>query len=619
MPPMSRVFERGPALVALAAAAVFLTLLGAPSLWDEDEPRNAACAREMLERGDYVVPTFNFELRTAKPVLLYWLQIASYRAFGVNEFAARLPSALLAILTSLLVEMIGRRLFGPRAGLLAGLALASCLMFGVSGRAATPDSTLVFCTTASLALFVVGVDARQPGIFRGEGQAQRIVGGECTLGGGWRDFLPLRWGWWAGMYAALGLAVLAKGPVGAILPVAGLGLFLLVAGRDGQRPVEQQTAAVSGLSRVLRRLGNDARLFLAVAWSMRPVPSLLAFALIAVPWYVWVGLRTDGAWLRTFFGAENLGRFRNPQEGHSGPFFYYAPAVLVGFFPWSIFLPISVWQATRGLRHTNPQRPAALLMLCWIGVWIGAFSLAGTKLPSYALPAYPALAVLTGAFIDRWLSSPESVPRWLMGTAWISLGLVGAALIVGLPFVAWKLSPGLEWLGAVGLVPLAMGGLAAYFFHRSEMQKLIAAFSVGAVLFCVACLAVAAASVSDRLTSPYFSAVAREAAGDSGGKVRLGTWEHSESSLVYYARGPIQRLSGLAEAEAFLASGPDAMLLTSSARYEELRGRLPSDVEVLARKARFFKPTEVVLLGRKGSGTNGDSRLRAAWRSRENQ
>ncbi len=95
-------------LVVLAAAAiVFFTNLGAPQLWDEDEPRNAACAREMLERGDWVVPTFNYELRTQKPVLLYWCMLASYSVFGVNEFAARLPSALFAIGTSLLTYHLG--------------------------------------------------------------------------------------------------------------------------------------------------------------------------------------------------------------------------------------------------------------------------------------------------------------------------------------------------------------------------------------------------------------------------------------------------------------------------------------------------------------------------------
>src|SRR5438552_829748 len=90
--------------VVLLAAAALLTLpgLGAVSLWDMDEGLNAEAAREMLESGNWVVPRFNFQLRDAKPALLYWLQLGAYRAFGVNEFAARLPSAVAAALAALL-------------------------------------------------------------------------------------------------------------------------------------------------------------------------------------------------------------------------------------------------------------------------------------------------------------------------------------------------------------------------------------------------------------------------------------------------------------------------------------------------------------------------------------
>src|SRR5947209_822738 len=99
------------AFVAAIAAFVVLTNLGGPRLWDRDEPRNAGCAWEMLERHDWVVPRFNAELRTHKPVLLYWGIMSAYFIFGINEFAARLPSALCAIGTVLCTYRMGRRLF----------------------------------------------------------------------------------------------------------------------------------------------------------------------------------------------------------------------------------------------------------------------------------------------------------------------------------------------------------------------------------------------------------------------------------------------------------------------------------------------------------------------------
>src|SRR4029450_2619828 len=143
---MAARLKQGGLVVAVAALGMLTNLRGA-RVWDRDEPRNAGCAREMLLRNDWVVPTFNGELRAHKPVLLYWCIMASYSALEVNELAARLPSALCSIASSLCVYLMGRRLFGPQAGVWAGIALATSLMFVVAGRAATPDALLIFCTT----------------------------------------------------------------------------------------------------------------------------------------------------------------------------------------------------------------------------------------------------------------------------------------------------------------------------------------------------------------------------------------------------------------------------------------------------------------------------------------
>src|SRR5229473_898978 len=128
-------------LLALAAGLSFPNL-GGPSLWDIDEGNNAEAAREMLESGNWVVPTFNYELRVDKPALLYWLQIAAYRIFGVNEFAARFPSAVAALLTILLTYELARCLFGPSTGLLAGVVLASAVGFCAAAHFANPDALL---------------------------------------------------------------------------------------------------------------------------------------------------------------------------------------------------------------------------------------------------------------------------------------------------------------------------------------------------------------------------------------------------------------------------------------------------------------------------------------------
>ncbi|MEZ6073858.1 MAG: glycosyltransferase family 39 protein [Pirellulales bacterium] len=143
-------------LVVLAVAGtVFLVNLGGARLFDEDEPKNAACGQEMFAAGEWIVPSFNGELRTDKPILLYWCMLASFHVLGVNEWSARLPSALFAVGTTLLVYQLGRRLFFAPGGFWAALVLATSVMFDVAGRAATPDSTFVFFTTLTLLMFVV--------------------------------------------------------------------------------------------------------------------------------------------------------------------------------------------------------------------------------------------------------------------------------------------------------------------------------------------------------------------------------------------------------------------------------------------------------------------------------
>jgi 4-amino-4-deoxy-L-arabinose transferase-like glycosyltransferase len=568
-------------LIVLAAAAlVFFTNLGVPQLWDEDEPRNAACAREMLERRDWVVPTFNYELRTQKPVLLYWCMLASYGVFGINEFAARLPSAVFAVGTSLLTYHLGRLLFNPRVGLFGGLAIATCLMFGVAGRAATPDSTLIFFVTLSLTAFVWGVSQR-----RGNAFSIDLVSEPPTHICVHKN-LPARWWHFAAVYAALGLALLAKGPVGVGLPIAILGLYLLLVTRP-----QPSLGATLG-----RRMKNFVVRFARTAWAMRPATLLLVVVGVALPWYVLVGLRTNGVWLREFFGTENVSRFRTAMEGHDGWVIYYIPAIILGLFPWSIFLPVAAWFAVRECIANGTRSPAFLFLVCWAGVWIAVFSFAGTKLPSYVLPAFPAMAVMCAAFVDDWLTRPACVPRWLMQTAWVALVLVGAGLLIGLPFVARQFLPGDEMIALVGLIPLLGGLLCAYWFRRHQPQRVVASLGITAVAFSVAIFGGVAVRASRHQNSESLIELARQASADR--EVELATFQHAESSVVCYAEKHVSRLGEAGKARQFFETNLNGFLITNDEAFEELSGHLPSGVTVVARQPRFLKGGEVLLLGR---------------------
>src|SRR5690349_8957702 len=149
---LERLDHRGWHYVLLLAvgAALFLTNLGGATLWDLDEGKNSTAAIEMLASHNYIVPTFSVQLRVDKPALLYWLQVVGYRTFGVNEFAARLPSALAALVTMLLCYELGRALFGKATGILAGLVVGSTPMLCGAARFANPDALLNCCVALTM-------------------------------------------------------------------------------------------------------------------------------------------------------------------------------------------------------------------------------------------------------------------------------------------------------------------------------------------------------------------------------------------------------------------------------------------------------------------------------------
>ena len=273
-------------IIALISGTIFFTNLGGARLWDRDEPRNAGCALEMMERGNLVVPTFNDELRHQKPALLYWLIASAYSLFGVNEFSARFWSALLGIGTVCASYSVGVKLFNRNIAFLAAIALASSLMFVVAARAATPDSLLIFCCTVAMLIYANSVFSNP-----------KITIEDRT----W--FPENRWSI-VGFYSFLGLAVLAKGPIGFLMPMAIVGMFMLLM----RMPTTERSRNQGWLSRGVSLLRPfQPRHFFKTLWAMKPLAGALIVLLLAAPWYIAVGAQTDGEWLRRFFLDENFG------------------------------------------------------------------------------------------------------------------------------------------------------------------------------------------------------------------------------------------------------------------------------------------------------------------------
>ncbi|MBX7071706.1 MAG: glycosyltransferase family 39 protein [Pirellulales bacterium] len=583
-------------LIVLGVAGVLAFVnLGSAGLFDEDEPKNAACGQEMFDRGDWIVPTFNHDLRTDKPILLYWLMLASYHLLGVNEFAARLPSALLAVGTSLVTYHLGRRLYGPLAGLLAGPIIATSLNFDVVARAATPDSTFVFFCTLSILIFVLSAFDQS----RGDASLRD-----------WRAFVPRNLCWFVAIYAAMGLAALAKGPAGIVLPSCVMGLFLLVVGsRDAQVAAGDSWAARARGWLAWCRDCFHWRRIAEIAWAMRPWTALAVLSLIVLPWYIAVGIATDGAWLAGFLGKHNVGRFVGAMEGHSGPPFYYLVAISIGFFPWSVFLLpcFARWKARLGESAAN--RPADLLIVCWLGFYLVFFTLARTKLPNYVLPAYPALALATGAMLRDWLIAPATRHWTQAALAFGTVAAVGIGMLIALPVVSYFLLPG-EWLLAVaGVAPLVGGLVCLRWLKQQRWEHALAAFVIMAALNSAVLFGFVAARASRHQTSETLIALAQR---QSAERPRIAAFDYFEPSLAFYARQQVGRFHTSEEVEKFFAAHPrDGYLITHEKVLPQVEPALPPSVTILARRRRFLRKGDVVLIGRPAEvATQPHDRLR---------
>jgi 4-amino-4-deoxy-L-arabinose transferase-like glycosyltransferase len=315
----------------LASTYVFFFLnLGSYSLKEPDEGRYAEIPREMVEQGNYIVPHLNYVRYFEKPPLFYWMTAASYRLLGVNEWSARLPNALMALCCVLMMYAFGSRWFGRRMALISAFVLSSSFGFFAMARIVTIDMLFTFTLFASLLCFCQFYREKK------------------------RLFLYL-------FYAALALAVLAKGPVAIILLPVTIFIFLFFEKR------------------------------LSFLKEMALPGGLLLFAMVALPWFVVMCIK-EKEFFQFFFVDQHVLRFLTSKHSRSGPVYYFIPVLFGGLFPWSVFIPraaVRLWRV-RELR----------LFFIWSFVVFLFFSASGSKLPTYILPIYPALALILGYLFE---------------------------------------------------------------------------------------------------------------------------------------------------------------------------------------------------------------------------
>jgi len=410
---MNQLHRSRPLVIFLLVAfcAVWFYALGARVLVPTDEGRYAEMGREMVTTNDWITPRLNGIKYFEKPPLQTWMNALTFKAFGFGEWQARLWTGLCGLLGIGLVALSGRRLYGGAVAFGAATILASSFLWAALGHVNTLDMGLAGMMTLALCSLLI---------------AQR------------NDAAPSeRRNWMLACWAGMALAVLSKGLIGIVLPGAVLVIYTVLA-RDWA---------------IWRRL--------------HLVAGLLLFFAITVPWFVLVSLRNpEFAWF--FFVHEHLQRFTSKVHHRAGPLYYFIPILALGLMPWLATLPQALWHARRD--STAGFQPKILLATWAVFIFI-FFSVSGSKLPSYILPIFPALALLIACHLQ------QAGRRGVLISAGM-LALFAAAGLALLPRVAAMAGNAYEaplyrdyswWVGVTAALVL-IGSLVALWQARRSVQ-----------------------------------------------------------------------------------------------------------------------------------------------------
>ena len=520
----------------LLCAVVYLGSAFLPALQDDADSTHAEAAREMLVSGDYVTLHVNGVRYLEKAPLLYWLVAFTYRIFGVNEFATRVPTVVAMFLLVWLAASWGRQAFGSRAGVYAGLFVATTAGYYLFTRVLIPEAVLSLLIAACFYFFLRALER------------------------------PARPAFWYAGYVCLALAVLTKGLVALVFVGLTAVLFALLTG-DWRR------------------------------WREFHLPTgLLLFFVIAAPWHLLAGFRNP-RFFWFYFVNEHFLRFlgeRYPKDYNKVPAALYWSLHLVWLFPWSIYLPLAFRNLRRGLSsaasHGESSFGARTRVVCWI--WAGVvltFFAFSTNQEYYTLPAYlPVLLLLAAAVAEEEFSGRRP---WLMATAAVialfSL-LAGGTLIAGLwssrnlPFVpdistvlarhslsedTLSMSHVLDLTGesfAALRLPAALAafalivGPAVALWLRVRRRHFAATWATALTMG----LFLVAAQIALGRFTPYLSSkdLAERIAQESrpGDEVAIYGDQAFGSSLLFYLRRPIELVNGRTTSMWFGSTYPDA-------------------------------------------------------------
>jgi 4-amino-4-deoxy-L-arabinose transferase-like glycosyltransferase len=407
----------------LVFCIVWFYALGARTLVPTDEGRYAEMAREMLATGDWITLRLNGIKYFEKPPLQTWMNALTFAAFGLGDWQARLWTGLSGLFGILITGYAGSKIFNPRVGFNAAVVLASSFMWAALSHVNTLDMGLAGMMALTLCALLLG---------------QRDGAGERE-----------RRNWMLACWAGMALAVLSKGLIGIVLPGAVLVLYTLFS-RDW-----------------------------AIWKRLHFIGGLLLFFAISAPWFILISLKNP-EFPYFFFVHEHFQRFTSKVHHRFGPWYYFIPLLIIGIVPWLGLLPQSLWNARREPAHGFQPRKMLLIWAVFIFVF---FSISDSKLPSYILPIFPALALLIACQLERPAHKGLAVSGSLFALAGIA-GLAFAHRIPALTHSAYEVplyQSYVPWVIAGAALAVA-GGIGAVLLARRQRDLAIMMLACSAFL-----------------------------------------------------------------------------------------------------------------------------------------
>jgi 4-amino-4-deoxy-L-arabinose transferase-like glycosyltransferase len=465
---------------AVALAYLLAPLVASAPLFDPDEGLHAAIAQEMVQRGDYVTPTFLGQPFLDKPILFFWAEAISLRVFGHNETAVRIPPLLFGLFGMLAVALLGRSLLDEATGLIAGIVYATMLLpLGVSQVAVHDIGLVPFMCIAAYCLHQVSVGPPVVSAFR-----RNIL---LTIGAG----------------VCLGLSILTKGLVGVVF------------------------AGIFAACLALYRPAATIRLGLALTGAG------VVAAIVAAPWYFAMEAAHPG-YLHYYFVERHLQGYLTATQRHAGrPWWYYAPILVGGALPWTAYLGGAAVGAVASARAGRQLMSIRLILWGWFAIGLVFLSLGESKLVTYALPLFPILALVIGDYVARALAGGSGRERFRAFT--IALGLqvvvLAATPAAGLLALQWKFNVvhPFVWIGVVPLALLTLyaGRRAAQASTRDDCIAWLARASVFSLIAMMTVTPKAAAWMTARDLAQTLN---------SGGALpsRVSVLDERIGSLVFY-------------------------------------------------------------------------------------